>query len=132
MNFCLKSCTSALFVLLLALAGATPLSAQTTGGLRGLVVDGSDQSPLNLVQVSLTAGGKRYETFTNNDGFYQINAIPVGAYKLSVSRAGYSSQTLDVNRSKTAAKWKAKPAQAARSSGRPRPTKIRVRRPATR
>ncbi|MFM8564808.1 MAG: carboxypeptidase-like regulatory domain-containing protein, partial [Bacteroidota bacterium] len=72
------------------------MAAQTTGGLRGLVVDGSDQSPLNLVQVSLNAAGKRYETFTNNDGFYQINAIPVGAYKLSVSRAGYSTQTLDV------------------------------------
>lgn len=96
MNFCLKSFTSALFVLVVALTGTSPLAAQTTGGLRGLVVDGSDQSPLNLVQVSLNAAGKRYETFTNNDGFYQINAIPVGAYKLSIWRAGYSTQTLDV------------------------------------
>jgi len=60
------------------------------------VVDASDQSPINLVQVSLSVGGKRYETFTNNDGFYQINGIAVGAYKLQISRAGFTAQTVDV------------------------------------
>lgn len=96
MNFCLKYCTSALLVLVFAFFNAESLSAQTTGGLRGLVVDASDQSPLNLVQVSLSVGGKRYETFTNNDGFYQINGIAVGAYKLQISRAGFTAQTVDV------------------------------------
>ncbi|MEY2650643.1 MAG: hypothetical protein RL608_1317 [Bacteroidota bacterium] len=96
MNFCLKYCTRTLLVLVFAFFSAESLSAQSVGGLRGLVVDASDQSPLNLVQVSLSVGGKRYETFTNNDGFYQINGIAVGAYKLQISRAGFSSQVIDV------------------------------------
>jgi hypothetical protein len=94
MSFCSKSFTRTFAAFSLAFAAIT-LSAQT-GGLRGLVVDQADQSPLNLAKVALTVSGKVQETYTNNDGFYQINSVPVGTYKLTFSRAGYSPQTIEI------------------------------------
>ena len=94
MSFCSKSFTKALTALVLTLA-SLGLAAQT-GGLRGLVVDQSDQSPLNLAKVSLTFSGKSQESYTNNDGFYQVNGIPVGTYKVTFSRAGYAPQTIEI------------------------------------
>ena len=52
--------------------------------------------PLNLTSVKLVAGGKTYETFSNSDGFYQINAVPIGTYRVSFARAGFASQTLEI------------------------------------
>ncbi|MDP5014396.1 MAG: hypothetical protein NWQ40_00440, partial [Schleiferiaceae bacterium] len=60
MSFCSKSFTKALTALVLTLA-SLGLAAQT-GGLRGLVVDQADQSPLNLAKVSLTFSGKSQES----------------------------------------------------------------------
>ncbi|MDP4833698.1 MAG: TonB-dependent receptor, partial [Schleiferiaceae bacterium] len=94
MSFCSKSFTKALTALVLTLA-SLGLAAQT-GGLRGLVVDQADQSPLNLAKVSLTFSGKSQESYTNNDGFYQVNGIPVGTYKVTFSRAGYAPQTIEI------------------------------------
>ena len=94
MSFCSKSFTKALTALALTLA-SLGLAAQT-GGLRGLVVDQADQSPLNLAKVSLTISGKSQESYTNSDGFYQVNAIPVGTYKVTFSRAGYAPQTIEI------------------------------------
>ena len=94
MSFCSKSFTKALTALVLTLA-SLGLAGQT-GGLRGLIVDQADQSPLNLAKVSLSAGGKTLESYTNNDGFYQVNGVQVGTYKVTFSRAGYAPQTIEI------------------------------------
>ena len=96
MNSCSKFCFKAVCSLLLGLLLSTPSLAQTVGGLRGLVVDQGDQSPLNLTSVKLVVGSKTFETYSNSDGFYQINSIPVGTYRVAFSRAGFASQTLEL------------------------------------
>ena len=96
MNSCSKFFFNAVCSLLFVLLLSTPSLAQTNGGLRGLVVDQGDQSPLNLTSIKLVVGAKTFETFSNSDGFYQINGVPIGTYRVSFVRAGFMPQTLEL------------------------------------
>ena len=77
--------TRSLF-LLLAL-GAAPLSAQSTGGLVGKVVDAATGTALRGAQVRIDAGAR--VATTDTAGEYRIRAISPGLHTVTVTYIGY-------------------------------------------
>src|SRR2546426_11986083 len=74
---------------------AVPLSAQqTTGAVTGKVVDATTQQPLANVEVAIA--GTPHCELSRNDGTFQLNGIPAGAYRLRASRIGYGSQLPEI------------------------------------
>src|SRR2546421_10446088 len=78
-------------VLLLALAPARPVSAQTQDSVRGRVVSASDASPVPTARV--TVGGSTQGTLTDDKGEYHLSLRP-GARTLVFRAIGY--RTLEV------------------------------------
>ncbi len=74
-------------LVLLAIAGAAPLTAQDPGGLTGHVVDASTERPISGVDVTLDAG--RYRTTTDTGGNYYLRNIPPGLHTLRLTLPGY-------------------------------------------
>src|SRR2546427_1954708 len=74
---------------------AIPLGAQeTTGAVTGKVVDATTQQPLANVEVAIA--GTPHRELSRNDGTFQLNGIPAGAYRLRASRIGYGSQIQEI------------------------------------
>jgi outer membrane receptor protein involved in Fe transport len=91
-----------LFGLILGLAGASAHAAFGTiyGVVRGVVHD-PQHRPLSGATVTLKAGHSflTFKVAANADGIFQIPAVPLGDYVLTVSNAGFDSyqQTVTVN-----------------------------------
>jgi TonB-dependent starch-binding outer membrane protein SusC len=74
----------------LALLGGMlqPLSAQSTGAIRGQVIETATQHPLSGVQVFLQ--GTTRGTVSDARGNFLIPAVPAGTYNVQVQMIGYS------------------------------------------
>ncbi|MEE9582432.1 MAG: TonB-dependent receptor [Acidimicrobiia bacterium] len=84
-------------VIILAMLAAAPAFAQTTGRVRGEVVDG-DGIPLAGVIVEMTGealGDGKRGTVSASNGAFSIPGIPVGIYSLTATHVGFSPQDID-------------------------------------
>lgn len=86
----------ALFISLL-LAGALPISAQSTASIEGQVVDqhGAVVAGVKLVARSPAIGVERV-TLSDTGGRYQFPALPIGDYTLRVIGAGFKQQVTEM------------------------------------
>jgi hypothetical protein len=80
--------TRILFTLLL-LCPAEPLLGQTRGTVFGMVVDDLTEEPIAGAKVSVV--GRRDTTTADQDGFFVLDALPVGQAQLRVDFGGYST-----------------------------------------
>lgn len=71
------------------------LLAQGTGGVRGTVLDKETGEPLMFTPVFLNDGIK-YNTITEDDGFYTIASVPAGKYVVQCRAVGYDSIGIEV------------------------------------
>src|ERR1700682_1861026 len=71
------------------------LAQRTTASIAGSVVDSSD-SPIPGAQVAVRNLSTSVErTVTSNDlGYYVVTALPAGPYSVTVSKAGFQTQTI--------------------------------------
>ena len=77
-----------LFTLLVPAALASG-PAQDIGSIRGVVVDADLEVPLAGVEVQLVTVDITLTAQTDEQGAYQLPSVPVGAYTVVFSRAGY-------------------------------------------
>jgi tetratricopeptide (TPR) repeat protein len=84
--------------LAVAVAFAAPATAQSTGMVKGKVVDGENQ-PVDGAKITIEFGGgvtRKFDTKTNKKGeFLQIGLSP-GPYKVTAEKDKLGSQTFDV------------------------------------
>ncbi len=77
--------------------GSTAM-AQTTGQLKGRVIDAEDQTPIPSVQITIISpnliGGKQ-ESQTDGDGYYQFIALLPGLYTITYVKGGYGNLTAE-------------------------------------
>jgi TonB-dependent receptor len=64
----------------------------TTGSLTGHVID--SQTKLSLAGARIAVPDKNLETFTDQQGNYQLAEVPSGPVSVNVSYVGYATQTL--------------------------------------
>src|SRR5205809_104385 len=79
--------------IVLTCAGALSVGAQTTGVIRGKVIDGATTRPVDGAQVYVA--GTELGTLTNSDGQYQF-AVRAGTVEVRTRRVGYASTTKQV------------------------------------
>src|SRR5690349_18999619 len=94
-----RKATSVLAALLVLLALAAPLAAQTdvtTSRISG-TVEGADKAPLPgvTVEATNTETGLQITSVTDENGFYRVLNLPTGVYKLSASLDGFVTATAD-------------------------------------
>ncbi len=77
-------------VALLALAGASPIVAQT-GTIVGRVVDRTLNAPLPGAQVTVT--GTTLGALANENGQYIVRQVPAGPHEVRATLIGYSTET---------------------------------------
>src|SRR5688572_18007571 len=73
--------------LVLSLAASASAQAQPAGGIRGVVVDARDGTPLEKVSVRLR--DTKQSTLTGSDGRFHIEQVPAGRHELYVSSVDY-------------------------------------------
>ncbi len=73
---------------------ASPVAAQGSGSVTGLVTDSETQQPLAGAQVVIT--GTNRGTLTNQAGRYIVPNVPVGTYEVRVVILGFSQQTQSI------------------------------------
>lgn len=73
-------------------ANSPKLHAQST--IRGKVTDAQTGKPLSRANIFLS--GTKIGTATNETGYYRLDNIPVGGYRLVVSIIGYKQKTIDI------------------------------------
>jgi hypothetical protein len=83
-------------VISLLCLSASFLNAQTNGGVRGSVLDKESGEPLMFTPVFLNDGLK-FNTLTEDDGFYTIASVPPGKYILQCRAVGYDSLGVEIN-----------------------------------
>ncbi|MEM9984061.1 MAG: carboxypeptidase-like regulatory domain-containing protein, partial [Bacteroidota bacterium] len=74
------------------LGQATPYTTQAqtlTGVLRGQIVDRSTQQPLAEAQIELQTTLPGQATFSDADGYFRFEELPVGRHDLRVTAPGY-------------------------------------------
>ncbi len=81
-------------LLLLILAGAPVLRAQVSASLAGVIRDpsGARIAGASITVTNVETGAAR-PSVTDDAGRYEVLALPVGEYKISVSKAGFQEQT---------------------------------------
>ena len=79
----------------LALAVVSPAGAQTTGTVRGRVLEAGSQRPIADAQVSIA--GTAASAVTDAAGEYVITLAPVGTRQVSARRIGYAPQTQSID-----------------------------------
>ncbi len=96
------------FLIAFCLMYATTLLAQTTSGaLVGTIKDPSGALVGNATITAINEGtGVKYEGVANGSGEYRISNLPAGAYDVTTSASGFSSNTLkavavDANKTQT-------------------------------
>ena len=81
-----------LFFLLLFSAFFTPtIYAQLSGSVKGKVMDAGSQE--SLANVTVTVTGTTIKYFTNVDGVFILNEVPIGNQIIQISLNGYESQS---------------------------------------
>jgi TonB-dependent starch-binding outer membrane protein SusC len=75
--------------------GSLPLAAQSTGAIRGRVVDSASNQGLSNVMV--TVEGTSLGVFTNLEGAYTLAGVSAGAHRVHARRIGFHSTTRDVS-----------------------------------
>ncbi len=83
------------FVLMFILANQLGLQAQNNGGVRGSVTDKETGQPLIFTPVYLNDGLK-YNTVTEDDGFFTLGSVAPGKYFVNCRAIGYDSISLEV------------------------------------
>ncbi|MGC2527370.1 MAG: carboxypeptidase-like regulatory domain-containing protein, partial [Candidatus Acidiferrum sp.] len=80
-------------LLLLILAGAPVLRAQVSASLAGVIRDpsGARIAGASITVTNVETGAAR-PSVTDDAGRYEVLALPVGEYKISVSKAGFQEQ----------------------------------------
>lgn len=82
----------------LALAWAalspTGVEAQSTGNVRGTVVQTPSGAPLAAVQISLV--GTQRGTITDRNGVFQLTGVPTGEYEIRAISIGYTTVTQSI------------------------------------
>lgn len=90
---CTKAALS--MMVMLVMYGATALGQVSTGTLVGTASDSTGAVIANCqVSATSTATGDVHSTLTNGDGVYSLPSLPPGAYKVSVTHAGFATQTV--------------------------------------
>ena len=81
--------------LLVALLSAIGVFATVFGTVRGIVHD-QQHRPVSTVKVVLKAEDSEYiqTTQTNTDGEFIFDSVPVGQYKVTVSKSGFATQEM--------------------------------------
>jgi TonB-linked SusC/RagA family outer membrane protein len=79
-----------LTVLLVLLAGASPLLAQTATSVTGRVTAKESNEPLRDVQVTVV--GTAVTATTNAEGRYTLRNVPAGTQEVRILRVGYTGQ----------------------------------------
>ena len=82
------------FPLLFALGTAGVLQAQTSGAIRGSIVDASVRSGVAAARVVLV--GAHLEELSHADGSFHFNRVPAGRHQLRIERLGYATVTREV------------------------------------
>jgi hypothetical protein len=81
------------FAVVLFLGAAFHASAQSTGTIRGSVVDPSGAAIANAAVVATDAGtGIKRQVATNESGLFVFPDLPIGTYGLKVSAVGFNTQ----------------------------------------
>ena len=89
----LRKLLFASFAVLLTLGAACSVFAQSTGSIRGTVSDPSGAAIAKAaVTVTDTSTGISRDTVTNDSGIFVFPDLPIGAYALKISAAGFETQ----------------------------------------
>lgn len=84
-----------LLIVTILFASVQLISAQNTGGgVRGTLLDKETGVPIAYATVQLD--GTSYGSATSETGFYSINQVPPGSYKLIAKFFGYDSLAVDI------------------------------------
>jgi hypothetical protein len=72
-----------------------PATAQTTGGLSGMVVDSASDKPVaDAVVIAQSPALQGEQTaVTDSKGYFEITLLPAGEYRITVQREGYQPFT---------------------------------------
>ncbi|CAM3438781.1 outer membrane beta-barrel family protein [Pontibacter korlensis] len=73
--------------------------AQTTGTIKGVVVDSASQVPLSYVTVVISQPDKEEAlktTFTQDNGAFELSGLPYAPYKLILTFVGYKPFSMNV------------------------------------
>lgn len=82
--------TLAVLILLLLLSGSSVDAQSPNASIRGIVLDpDSRRIPDAEIIVVNDATGVKYVTSTNGDGFYVVENLPPGPYRIQVSKFGF-------------------------------------------
>ena len=101
----MKVLSQIVLVSLVAIASlCLPLRAQDAGGrIVGTVTDPTGAGVAGAkVTVTNVASQVKYEKFSDQDGYFQVLAVPIGTYDVTVDRTGFATaafrnQTLQIN-----------------------------------
>jgi hypothetical protein len=76
------------------LASTLPCSATILGNVRGVVHD-PQHHPISGARATLQATDSDYKLVgeTNGDGIFQLSAVPLGEYRVTVDAPGFASAT---------------------------------------
>ena len=86
----------ALAVFFLGLCSAALVSAQDRAAISGAVTDPAGALvPAAAVELKSEATGLRRATATSDRGLYEINALPVGTYTITITKPGFKPATVD-------------------------------------
>ncbi len=81
--------------LILCSFGTRAQNAISTGSISGQVTDGTGATVVGAtVTAENVAAGVKLSTKTNGTGFYSFQSLPVGAYNISVSQAGFKTTNI--------------------------------------
>ena len=98
-NYFIRTCSTPRFargVLLLALSSVAGLNAQDRAAISGSVTDASGALvAAAAIELKSNATGILHVTATSDRGLYEVDALPVGAYTITITKAGFKPTTVD-------------------------------------
>ena len=78
------------FLLLFSVCFTPAIFAQLLGTVKGKIIEAESQEPLANVTVTITRTTIKH--FTNSDGIFILNEVPIGNQIIQISLNGYESQ----------------------------------------
>ncbi|WP_299757841.1 outer membrane beta-barrel protein [uncultured Pontibacter sp.] len=88
-----------LLALCLMLCSFSRAQSPANGTIKGIVVDSANQAPLSYVTVAVSLTDKDEAiktTFTQADGSFEVNGLPLAAYKIILTYVGYKPFSVEV------------------------------------
>ena len=83
------------FSLLILLAAAAPLSAQTTSSIEGLVKDPQGAAVQGTVLRITSSSGFDEKATSDGRGAYRLVAVPAGVYRLEATKEGFAAEVYE-------------------------------------